>query len=76
MTDASHLTDPTNKIYFASMEEGFYEVDVNTLAVRELWSRYLPNTLVAVLDAERADREELVADGNEPGRQLVAAHAC
>lgn len=35
--NARHLTDPTRKIYFASMEEGFYEVDVQTLAVRELY---------------------------------------
>ncbi|MBQ7190376.1 MAG: hypothetical protein IJR99_13290 [Kiritimatiellae bacterium] len=32
-----HLTDPANKIYYATMEEGFYEVDVHTLAVRELY---------------------------------------
>lgn len=30
-----HLTDP-NKLYFMTMEEGFYEVNVNTLAVTEL----------------------------------------
>ncbi|MBK9391444.1 MAG: hypothetical protein IPN68_15130 [Bacteroidetes bacterium] len=29
--NARHLTDPANKIYYATMEEGFYEVDVNTL---------------------------------------------
>ncbi len=29
--NARHLFDPGNKIYYASMEEGFYEVDVNTL---------------------------------------------
>lgn len=29
--NARHLTDPTGKIYYATMEEGFYEVDVNTL---------------------------------------------
>jgi hypothetical protein len=33
---ARHLTDPTNKIYIATMEEGLYEVDVNTLAVTTL----------------------------------------
>ncbi len=33
-----HLTDPTNKVVFATMEEGFYEVDVHTLAVTELWA--------------------------------------
>lgn len=35
--NARHLTDPANKIYYASMEEGLYEVDVRTLAVTELW---------------------------------------
>lgn len=35
--NARHLTDPAHKIYFASMEEGFFEVDVDTLAVRTLY---------------------------------------
>ena len=35
--NARHLTDPANKIYFATMEEGIYEVDVKSLAVTELW---------------------------------------
>jgi hypothetical protein len=35
--NARHLTDPANRIYYASMEEGFYEVDVHTLAVTELF---------------------------------------
>ncbi len=35
--NARHLTDPANKIYYASMEEGFYEVDVHTLGVTELF---------------------------------------
>lgn len=30
---ARHLTDPENKVYFATMEEGLYEVDVKTLEV-------------------------------------------
>jgi len=34
---ARHLSDPANKVYYASMEEGFYEVDVRTLAVTELF---------------------------------------
>ena len=34
---ARHLTDPANKIVTATMEEGIYEVDVKTLAVKELW---------------------------------------
>lgn len=31
--NARHLTDPGNKVYYATMEEGLYEVDVNTLRV-------------------------------------------
>jgi hypothetical protein len=34
---ARHLFDPTNKIYIATMEEGLYEVNINTLAVTELY---------------------------------------
>lgn len=33
---ARHLTDPANKIYTATMEEGLYELDVKTLEVKEL----------------------------------------
>lgn len=33
-----HLTDPANKVYYATMEEGFYEVDVHSLAVTELYA--------------------------------------
>lgn len=36
--NARHLTDPAGKIYYATMEEGLYEVDVQTLEVRELWA--------------------------------------
>lgn len=32
--NARHLTDPAGKIYYATMEEGLYEVDVKSLAVR------------------------------------------
>lgn len=35
--NARHLSDPANKIYYATMEEGFYEVDVNTLEHTELY---------------------------------------
>ena len=34
---ARHLTDPAHKVYIATMEEGFYEVDVNTLKHKELY---------------------------------------
>lgn len=35
--NARHLTDPANKLYYATMEEGIYEVDVHSLAVKELY---------------------------------------
>lgn len=34
---ARHLTNPANKIYIGTMEEGFYEVDVNSLKAKELY---------------------------------------
>ena len=36
--NARHLTDPATKIYCATMEEGFYEVDVKTLTITELFT--------------------------------------
>lgn len=35
--NARHLFDPAGKIYYATMEEGIYEVDVKTLEVTELF---------------------------------------
>lgn len=35
--NARHLFDPVGKIYYGTMEEGFYEVDVNTLEVNTLY---------------------------------------
>ncbi|GHS91414.1 hypothetical protein FACS1894174_01260 [Bacteroidia bacterium] len=35
--NARHLSDPVNKIYYGTMEEGFYEVDVKTLDVKLLY---------------------------------------
>ena len=32
--NARHLLDPQSKVYYATMEEGLYEVDVNTLEVK------------------------------------------
>ena len=34
--NARHLTDPTSKIYFATMEEGLYEVDLKTYEIKGL----------------------------------------
>ena len=36
--NARHLFEPAGKIYYATMEEGFYEVDVNTLEVNTLYN--------------------------------------
>lgn len=35
--NARHLTDPSNKIYYATMEEGLYEVNVHDLSVKEIY---------------------------------------
>ncbi len=35
--NARHLTDPVQKIYYGTMEEGFYEVDVKTLQPTQLY---------------------------------------
>ncbi len=35
--NARHLFDPANNIYYGTMEEGFYEVDVKTLTVTEIF---------------------------------------
>jgi len=35
--NARHLSDSSGKIYFGTMEEGFYEVDVNSLEVNTLY---------------------------------------
>lgn len=35
--NARHLTDSAGKIYYGTMEEGFYEVDVNSLQVTTLY---------------------------------------
>lgn len=34
---ARHLSDPLNKVYYGTMEEGFYEVDVHSLKVNTLY---------------------------------------
>jgi hypothetical protein len=34
--NARHLSDPANKVYFATMEDGLFEVDVKTLEVTGL----------------------------------------
>jgi len=39
---ARHLTDPENKVIYLTQEGALYEVDVNTLEVRELFKKPLP----------------------------------
>jgi hypothetical protein len=34
---ARHLTGPANRLYLATMEEGFYDIDANTLEVKQLY---------------------------------------
>ena len=46
---ARHLTDPANKVYFATMEEGLYEVDVHSLKVK---------CLIRDGNGNRSDRED------------------
>lgn len=60
---ARHLTDPTGKIYVATMEEGFYEVDVNTLATNMLYED-------ANVKHEKGDD----ISTNQPGSLLPGAH--
>ncbi len=36
--NARDMDDPAHKIYYGTMEEGFYEVDVHTLAVKKLYT--------------------------------------
>ncbi|MEN6335104.1 MAG: hypothetical protein ABFE01_12645, partial [Phycisphaerales bacterium] len=53
-----HLFDPANKVYFVTMEEGLYEVDVHTLSVK---------TLHPDLDARVARVSHLPADHGKGG---------
>lgn len=61
--NARHLTDPENKLYYATMEEGFYEVDVHTLEVKMLYE-----------DANVGRRKSSDTDSNPPGSLLLGAH--
>ena len=49
--NARHLTRPAGAIYYATMEEGLYEVDVRTLEVRQLYE-----------DANVAQRRKAASD--------------
>ena len=40
-----HLTDPANRVYFFTMENGLYDVDVNTLAVTTIYADRNTNSI-------------------------------
>ncbi|MCD6354161.1 MAG: hypothetical protein J7L95_01285, partial [Prolixibacteraceae bacterium] len=61
--NARHLTDPVHKIYYASMEEGFYETDVKTL---------LPTLLYEDENVKNEKGEDTTA--NQPTALLLGAH--
>jgi hypothetical protein len=60
---ARHLTNPAEKIYIATMEEGFYEVDVNTLKTKMLYE-----------DINVTKKKSHDTDGNQKGTLLPGAH--
>ncbi len=56
--NARHLIDPGNKIYYATMEEGFYDVDVHSLEVNCLYrDNHIPGN-----DPRKNLAEKLLAD--------------
>jgi hypothetical protein len=61
--NARHLSDPANKIYYGTMEEGFYEVDVNTLEPMLLYE-----------DRNVTNRKEKDESANVPSALLEGAH--
>jgi hypothetical protein len=54
---ARHLTDPARRIYVATMEEGLYEVDLDSLAVTELFAD--SQAEAGARDARQARRADL-----------------
>ena len=59
---ARHLSDP-NKLYIATMEEGFYEVDANTLDINTLY-----------IDGNVMNAHEDDTKANKPNPLLFGAH--
>lgn len=60
---ARHLTDPERKLYIATMEEGFYEVDVTTLQTKMLYE-----------DGNVKHKKSDDISANPPGSLLPGAH--
>jgi hypothetical protein len=61
--NARHLTDPSGRIYCATMEEGFYEVDVKTLQPKMLY----PDGNVARKPGEMDDASDLLPGAHGKG---------
>lgn len=61
--NARHLTDPAEKLYIATMEEGFYEVNVKTLKTKMLYQ-----------DGNLNIKKEDDTSTNQPGSLLPGAH--
>ena len=68
--NARHLFDPKGKIYFAAMEEGFYEVDVHMLKVNVLYEDETVTNRRARETTDEWDSELPV----RPGSLLPGAH--
>ena len=62
--NARHLQDPAGKIYYATMEEGFYSVDVNTLQVDTL---YLDGNCIPKKSGELAQANALLPGAHGKG---------
>ena len=73
---ASHITNPTQKIYVFTMEEGLYEVDVNTLEVKVIFEdrnkKDIPDLLPGYhgKGAYTAQNHLVVANNGEQGAAL------
>ncbi|HZH71662.1 MAG TPA: hypothetical protein VFD91_04150 [Mariniphaga sp.] len=61
--NARHLTDPANKLYYGTMEEGFYEVDINSLDVNLLYE-----------DLNVTNKKEKDEAANIPSSRLMGVH--
>ncbi|CAL1518948.1 hypothetical protein [Chitinophaga sp. MM2321] len=61
--NARHLTDPAGKIYYGTMEEGFYEVDVKTLQPTLLYE-----------DGNVKNKKGADTTANQPAALLPGAH--
>lgn len=69
--NARHLIDPAEKIYYGTMEEGFYEVDVNTLEVKLLYEdRNVTNNKIK--DGQKIDTNLLASLYGVHGKGLYS----